>query len=67
MNNVSDGRPMAKSNVTVWLSCGCTIMLRNVPLNKKSTYPCRNNLGHGYTLLWTKWRDGNGRTKDNRG
>ena len=63
----SDGRPLSRSDVTVWLTCGCTIALRNVPLSKTAKYPCRNNMGHGYTLVWTKWRNNsNGRTKENK-
>ena len=56
-----------RNNVTVWLSCGCSVAVRNQPMNRKATYPCRSNMGHGYNLRWTRWEDGQGRTGVNDG
>lgn len=55
------------NNVTVQLSCGCRIQVRNQPMNAKATYPCRAGKGHGYSLSWVSWTDADGRTGANHG
>lgn len=59
--------PGSRNDVTVWLACGCRVKVRNQPVNKRATYPCRSNMGHGYSQAWTRWEDGQGRTGENRG
>lgn len=42
--------------VTIVLSCGDQVTARNQPLNIRSTYMCVANKGHGYSLMWVKYR-----------
>lgn len=53
-----------KRSVCVTLTCGCQVLARSTPMNKRTTYPCPSNAGHGYNLLWIRWRD-DGRVGEN--
>ena len=52
-------RPRVPARVTVWLTCGCVLRMKDRPISYQARYPCPSNLGHGYRLRWTEWRDGN--------
>lgn len=43
--------------VTVTLVCGCRVKTRNIPMNWATKYSCPSNLGHGYSLVWTEFKD----------
>lgn len=48
---------------TIWLTCGCSVRKKDLPMGYRVTYPCPNGMGHGYRLRWTRWvddRDGSG-------
>ena len=47
------------NRVSVKLACGCTLKTRNSPMNVKTTYPCRSGMGHGYSVGWVSWTEGN--------
>lgn len=51
--------------ICVHLACGCTVWARNHPMNRKVTYPCPNNMGHGYRVRWIRW-ESNGRSGMNQ-
>lgn len=53
-----ESRKRVPARVTVWLTCGCSVRLKDSPMNYRVRYACPSNLGHGYRLRWTRWQDG---------
>lgn len=53
-----ESRKRVPAGVTVWLTCGCSVRLKDSPMNYRVRYPCPSNLGHGYRLRWTRWQEG---------
>jgi hypothetical protein len=55
----------AKAPVQVFLSCGCKVWMRSVPLPMASM-TCGSGLGHGYRLRWVRAIAENGYELGNR-
>lgn len=53
-----ESRKRVPANVTVWLTCGCSLRRKDAPLGYGVRFPCPNGMGHGYRLRWTRWSDG---------
>lgn len=66
MSPIGESRPRAQAGVIIWLSCGCQVYVRNTPARDSSTYPCKSNMNHGYSVAWLKWQDERGNTGQNQ-
>lgn len=50
----------AKCEYRVTLVCGCTIPMRNDPMNRGQRFVCSTGQGHGYRLRWASWECSDG-------
>lgn len=41
-----------RTKYRILLTCGCTVIANNTPLNPLATYACTSGQAHGYTLNW---------------